>query len=88
MPVAYGMLVYSAVVAWCFAMDVCRSVSLMRFDAAGRVTNQALVNLPEGHLHRSQDASSRLLRSFIGVFAVHTLIPVSSTQFSYRLPRL
>ena len=66
MPVAYGIWVYSAVVAWCFAMDVCRSVSLMRFDATGRVTSQALVNLHGGHLHRSQDASSRLLRTFIG----------------------
>ena len=66
MPVAYGIWVYSAVVAWCFAMDACRSVSLMRFDATGRVTSQALVNLHGGHLHRSQDASSRLLRTFIG----------------------
>ena len=36
---------------------------------------QAVANLPEGHLHRSQDASSRLLRIFIGVFAVHTFDP-------------
>ena len=74
-PVALGMWDYSAVVAGCFAMGACRSVSLMRFDATGRVTNQALVNLPEGHLHRSQDASSRLLRTFIGIFAVHTFDP-------------
>ena len=80
MPVAYGIWVYSAVVAGCFAMDACRSVSLMRFDATGRVTNQALVNLPEGHLHRSQDASSRLLRIFIGVFAVHTFDPRQRPQ--------
>ena len=42
------------------------SVSLMRFDATGRVTNQALVNLPQGRLYSSQDASSRLMRTFIG----------------------
>ena len=40
MPVAYGIWVYSAVVAWCFAMDACRSVSLMRFDATGRVATK------------------------------------------------
>ena len=52
--------------------------SLREFDAVrcdGPRCDQALVNLPEGHLHRSQDASSRLLRSFIGVFAVHTFDP-------------
>ena len=66
MPVAYGIWVYSAVVAWCFAMDVCRSVSLMRFDATGRVTNQALVNLHGGRLDRSQHAPRLLWRTFIG----------------------
>ena len=73
-PVALGLRVALSV-AWCFAMDACRSVSLMRFDATGRVTSQALVNLHGGRLYWSQDASSRLLRSFIGVFAVHTFDP-------------
>ena len=66
MPVAYGIWVYSAVVAWCFAMDACRSVSLMRFDATGRVTSQALVYLYGGRLYWSQDASRLLARTFIG----------------------
>ena len=52
-PVAYGIWVYFAVVAGCFAMDACRSVSLMRFDATGRVTSQALVNLHGGRLYWS-----------------------------------
>ena len=52
-PVAYGIWVYSAAVAGCFAMDAGRSVSLMRFDATGRVTSQALVNLHGGRLYWS-----------------------------------
>ena len=39
-PVAYGIWVYSAAVAGCFAMDAGRSVSLMRFDVTGRVATK------------------------------------------------
>ena len=34
--------------------------------------DQAVAKLPEGRLDRSQDASSCLLRTFSGVFVVHT----------------
>ena len=63
MPVAYGIWVYSAVVAGCFAMGACRSVSSARDDAAGReslvVWTNETVNVPaeERRLSRYSEGS-------------------------------
>ena len=51
-PVALGMWVYSAV-ARCLANEAGRSLDSTRFDAAGRVTNQAPVYPPAGYAHRA-----------------------------------
>ena len=47
---------------------------------------QAVANLPEGRLDRSQDASRRLLRTFIGnLHFVRWGLACVSTHFGYRL---